>query len=259
MDSGHKPRTPIARPVDWRRIRIGQDDKRRQVLVLGPESIGHPRPQTRTPGDRRAGVHLAHAARMVDPVGPARPDHRDVINALRGMRQPVADPRSRLAVLLPPAFRGQQRRLNLPHRGDDALVPRRERLPREFVELRLGVEAVHLAGTALHEEEDHALGPRRKQRQPSLKRRRLCPPQRLRPEHPGQRQRPEPRPAVQQGLATVRQRCGEWGHRWIDRFSKCRTSLKSPANCPSETPHIMSVCRHSPRDGISRYGNFHPL
>ncbi len=39
-----------------------------------------------------------------------------------------------------------------------------ELLPVEFVELRLGIEQVHLARPALHEHRDHRLGPRRKAR-----------------------------------------------------------------------------------------------
>ena len=95
-------------------------------------------------------------------VGRHRVDEGDVIDVLRRMRKKIAHPLATLAVLL-----------ELPLRSDDtslvflttaALRLHLDRLTVERIERRLVVERVDVAGAAIHEEEDHALGLRREMR-----------------------------------------------------------------------------------------------
>ena len=74
------------------------------------------------------------------------------------MRDPVGEPLAGLAVLLPCALRAEERGLGLAHRGDDRAEAVGQALAGQLVQERLGVEEVHLRRTALHEEEDDALG-----------------------------------------------------------------------------------------------------
>ena len=83
---------------------------------------------------------------MVQPVGPARADHREVVGAGGDVRQPVGDPDPALAVLLPLPPRGQQRRTAFSHGRDHRLEARRQRLAGQPVELGLGVERIEWLG-----------------------------------------------------------------------------------------------------------------
>ena len=67
----------------------------------------------------------------------------------------------RLPVLLPRPLAGQQRRAVLAHRRDDRAETVRQRLARQLVQQRLGIEQVDVAGPAFHEQEDDVLGSRR--------------------------------------------------------------------------------------------------
>jgi hypothetical protein len=69
-------------------------------------------------------------------------------------------------MLLPLALRGQQRRVRLTHGRNHIAKTLRQRLPGQLLEFWLGIERVDMAGTALHEQEDHALGPRLMMRRP---------------------------------------------------------------------------------------------
>ena len=63
--------------------RVGQDNERRQILVLGPQAIADPASQARLAHQNRAGVDLVDRLGVVDTVGPARADHRQVVGAFR--------------------------------------------------------------------------------------------------------------------------------------------------------------------------------
>ena len=157
VDGRHEAGPPVPGTAgDLGLLDVLDDDVAGQVLVLGAEAVGHPAPQRRPAAADRAGVHLADAVDVVQPVGDARPDHRQVVGALGDVRQPVGDPHAALAVPRPLPPRLEQGRLHLPHRRDHPLDARRQGLAGEAVDLRLGVERVDLARPAFHEQEDDA-------------------------------------------------------------------------------------------------------
>ena len=73
----HEPGAPDAAAAGRLFVVVQQHHKRGQVLVLGSQTVGHPRSQAGPPGKDAAGVHLADAADVVQPVRPARTDHGD--------------------------------------------------------------------------------------------------------------------------------------------------------------------------------------
>ena len=97
--------------------RVGQDDERGQVLVLGPQAVADPAPQARPAHQDRAGVHLVDGLGMVDAVGPARADHRQVVGAVGDVGQEVGDLEAALAVAAEGPLGGQQRVVPPPAAG----------------------------------------------------------------------------------------------------------------------------------------------
>ena len=140
VDGRHERGPPVARAVDGAGA-VVQDDEGRQVLVLGAEAVSDPAAQRRPAGDRRAGVHLADAAGVVDAVAPAGSEDGDVVGTTRrcaaASRKPTGrscraastsacrpssgEPTSPMAVTILPNDAGQ-------------------RLAGQFVELRLVIE-----------------------------------------------------------------------------------------------------------------------
>ncbi len=159
IPGGHEPRAPIAHAVDDGALAVLDDDKGGQVLVQGAEAVGNPRPERRPAAGDGAGIHLADAAGVVDAIGPAGLDDREVVRVFRHVREPIRHPQPALAVLFPLPRRAEQRRVVLAHRHDRRLVTRRQRLAVEFVEQRLALEGIEMTRAAFHEEENHALGP----------------------------------------------------------------------------------------------------
>ena len=155
---GHETGAPVARPVDDRVLVILHHDERGQVAVLGADAVVDPRAERRLAREDRAGVHLADAGGVVDAVGLAGTDDREVVGAGGDVGDPVGEPLAGLAVLLPLALRGEERSLGFAHRGDDRAEAVGQALTGQLVQERLGVEEVHLRRTAFHEEEDDAFG-----------------------------------------------------------------------------------------------------
>ena len=89
---------------------IGQHDVAGQVVALGAQAVEHPGAEAGPAHQNAAGVHLADAADVGQPIGPATADHGNVVDAGGDFRIPIADPNARLAVLLELALAGQQRR-----------------------------------------------------------------------------------------------------------------------------------------------------
>ena len=160
VDRRHEAGAPVARAVDDGVLVVLHHDERGQVIVLGADAVVDPRAERRLAREDGAGVHLADAGGVVDAVGLAGADDREVVGTGGDVRDPVGEPLAGLAVLLPCALRGEQGRLRFAHRGDDGAEAVREALARELVEQRLRVVQVHLRRTAFHEEENHALGAR---------------------------------------------------------------------------------------------------
>ena len=88
----------------------------------------------------------------------ARADQRDVVGVPVQVRHQVRHVHARLAVLAPLAMAAQAERVALEELAVDLAEAGRQRLAVEPVQERLGVEQVHLARTAGHEQEDAALG-----------------------------------------------------------------------------------------------------
>ena len=99
---------------------------------------------------------------MVDGLGPQRFDEAEFVDHGRGVRHQLADPGTRLAVLLEFKLRaGQwQARLVAGHAGQALAVANfiGQLLTVELVELGLVIEEVLLGRTTRHEQVDHPLG-----------------------------------------------------------------------------------------------------
>ncbi len=135
---GHEARAPIARAVHHLIVIVLHDDKCWQIFIFAAQTIGDPRPQRRPAAKNAAGVHLADAARVIDSFGPAGANHRDIVDPLGGMGEPIRDPQSALAMLLPLALIGQERRERFSHRRDDVGDTVGQFAASELAQLRLG-------------------------------------------------------------------------------------------------------------------------
>ena len=82
-----------------RRRHVGTEhDISGQILVLGTEPIGEPRPERRTSDLDVAGVHHQHRRLVVRDVGVHRANHADVVGAGADVREQLADLEAALAV-----------------------------------------------------------------------------------------------------------------------------------------------------------------
>ena len=141
VDGRHEPGAPVPRAAGHLGSRIVlHHDERGQVRVLGAQAVAHPAPQRGAAGEGRAGVHLADAADVVQPVGPARADHREVIGAGGDVRQPVGDPDARSGRAASTSAATPSAGTILAHGRDHRLEARRQRPAGEPVQLGLGVE-----------------------------------------------------------------------------------------------------------------------
>ena len=91
---------------------------------------------------------------MIGHIGVHRANHRDVIDALRGMGEDFADFDSALAVLL----KLERRRKSRARLAFRAQIRRWKRFSGVFVERRFGIERVHMGRSAIHEKVNDALG-----------------------------------------------------------------------------------------------------
>ena len=138
--------------------------KPRQVLVDGAEAVVDPRSQAGRTAEHLARIHHQHRRAMQRRVRGHRVQEGDVVDAGRHVREEVGDPLAALSVLLEVPLGPDDHALALgtattPGLDFDGLAIQR-------VELRLVVEGIDLAGSAVHEQEDHGLGPRGHHRGP---------------------------------------------------------------------------------------------
>jgi hypothetical protein len=73
--------------------------KRREIRILLAESIAQPCAEARPPGDLRTGLEEGHARPVIDRLGEHRAHHANVIGDRGRVRQQLAEPRARFAVL----------------------------------------------------------------------------------------------------------------------------------------------------------------
>ena len=136
-----------------------QDDEARQVAALAAETVEHPCAQARTADAGPAVVdqELGLGVRETFVVDGA--DDGEVVGALGGVRKQVGHFESGLAVLLE-CERGAEEDGILEAAVHEFGVSEAggRMLAVEFRQQRLGIERVHVARSALHEQVDHALG-----------------------------------------------------------------------------------------------------
>src|SRR4051812_24496217 len=85
--------------------------------------------------------------------------HAQFISTASDFRIEIADPMSALTMSGEFMGRSHQRRAGShSHGGYRTLKARWQRLPGEFCQVRLGIEKIEMAGTAIHEAPDHAFG-----------------------------------------------------------------------------------------------------
>ena len=87
----HEARAPHALSAGRLLVVIQQHDEAGQVAVFASQAVGDPRAQARPAGENAARVHLAHAAHVVESVGPAGTDHAEIVHAVCQVRIPVGD------------------------------------------------------------------------------------------------------------------------------------------------------------------------
>ena len=138
---------------------VEQHDVAGQFLVFGSQAVESPRTKRRATGQHAAGVHLANAADVVQAIGRAAADDRDVVDAGGDFGIPIADPCARLAMLPELALAAEQigvggaaHRRHWPHETIG------QRLAGQLVERRLGIEQVDVARPAVHEAPDDRFG-----------------------------------------------------------------------------------------------------
>ncbi len=143
-------RAPIVGSVIGAAAMVEQDHERRQVLVLGPETVRGPRPVTGRAREHGAGVPLEMRDRVVVRAADGRPDQRNIIHHASDMREQFGDFDAGLPVLLEPvraAHDGARKSLL-----DLDLPLARQRLAVVFVERGFGIEGVDMAYAAAHEQ-----------------------------------------------------------------------------------------------------------
>ena len=131
---------------------VGQDHEGRQVLILGSQSEDGPGPHRGTPRDGDARVHEEGGGGMGFRAGVHGPHHRNVVGAGPKLGEHVGHLHSRLPV--PFELEGAAH----VHPLFQAPVLAEDGFPVQLVQLGLGIEGVHLAGSSLHEHEDAGLG-----------------------------------------------------------------------------------------------------
>ena len=146
-------------------VRRDEHDERRQVVVHRAQAVRQPRAHRRPAGDLRAGLKERDRRVVVDRLGEHRLDEADVVDDLAMMRQQLAEPRARLAVLGEFEERAgeRDRRLLGRHAGEPLAAADvfGQLLAVLLVEQRLVVEQILLGRAAGLEQVDDALHARR--------------------------------------------------------------------------------------------------
>ena len=151
----HESAAPVSRAVDDHVLAVLHHHEGGEVVVFRAQAVGHPAAERRPPRELDPRVHLADAAGVRDAVGPAGADHGQLVGLRGDVRQPVRHPQAAVAVLLPRAVGGEDRRIEFAHRRDDPLEARRHRLAGERRQRRLGVEQVDVTRPPLHVHRNH--------------------------------------------------------------------------------------------------------
>ena len=140
--------------------------KARQILVLRPEPVERPCPETRARLHAVAAVHQHQRRLMIRHLRIHRADHRDVIRMGRSLRKKLADLETTAAIFFKTKRRGKGR-AGLPLSAE---ILARKRLARILCEQRLRVKCIQVGGSAVQEEVHNPLHFRREMRHPRRQR-----------------------------------------------------------------------------------------
>ncbi len=158
---GQETRLPVLRPLDRIASRAHRDEGG-QIRVLGTESVGCPRSHARSAQDRVTAIHEHEGRFVIGKLGLHRANDRDVIDALPDVREQFGHLDARLTA----GRKLEGRTLQLPLSLLTDALARFEIvvLSMPFIQRRLGIEGVQVAGSPDHEEKDAGLCPGRKMR-----------------------------------------------------------------------------------------------
>ena len=148
-------------PVRRTALRVGnvrQDDESRQVLVLGPQPVGHPRPYCWISAEAVPRVEVIKRRGMVDALGLQAAIEADVVNDVREMREARVDIDTELADALELERTLDVVALARIHRRGELRPFLGELRHVQLVQLRFRIERVDVGRAALHQQEDTALG-----------------------------------------------------------------------------------------------------
>ena len=160
VPGGQEPGSVVTRPPIARRG--SQRDKRREIGILGPQSIREPRSQAGPHLVGRATVQKQGRRPVGHPFSLHRVDEAKPVDVRGDVGKQFRDPPSALPVLLelPRRLHDPLGRPQLAGVGEDSRVVERHLLAVVQIEPGLVVERVDLAGSPLQEDKDHPLGPR---------------------------------------------------------------------------------------------------
>ena len=151
---GHEAGAPVVRPAERSAASVGHHDERRQAGRDRAQAVGDPRADARKPEVDLAGLHLVGALDVVVGSSVDRAQERDLVDVPADGRKDLRDFDPALPVL-PEGERArhQRARRTLPH-DDVALHLAVDRLAGVLRQRRLGIEGIHLAPAAAHEQRD---------------------------------------------------------------------------------------------------------
>ena len=168
VPAGNEARAPL--PLGQLLAVTGNhDDEGREILIRGPQSVGHPRAEARPTGNLETGLHERHSGIVIDLLGVHRLDEAEIVDDLRRVRHQLADPGPRLSILLESEcrWRDRERCLIRAHGGEPLALPDRvgQIHSPHFRELWLVVEELQLRRPAALKQINDSLGLRSKVRQ----------------------------------------------------------------------------------------------
>ena len=168
IERRQEARLPVLHPVHRQSQWIVEHDVGGEVLALASQSVHHPRAERRMPGDHPPGLNQIHRRLVRNVRGVEGANERDVIDVPRQVGQCVRHPHAALAVTRKLEGAAHERAgvldvLDLARNlvGISLAVVRIER--------GLGIEQIHLARPAIHEQVDHGLRLGRNVRRPGTK------------------------------------------------------------------------------------------
>ena len=132
----------------------------RQILIHRAKAISDPRTKARVALPQKSSVHLQQTRAMREAVRVARTNNRHIVDVTGQIGEQVGNLDPRLAMPGELVSAGEQR-AGIAHLEQGVAIERRDRLASVLIQGRLGIEQIDLARSAVHEQIDASLGPRR--------------------------------------------------------------------------------------------------